>query len=79
MNLSQSPYLSLIEHHWNVVCNDIGILYVQLTILNQLHDAIIKVLIQISKSIFPNMAESLPVKTKVFLNSNCVRSVDIIK
>ncbi len=49
----QSPALNPIEHIWDVVEWEIRIMDVQLTNLQQLHDAIMSIWTKISKGLFP--------------------------
>ncbi len=55
----QSPDLNPIEHLWDVVEREIGIMDVQPTNLQQLRDAIMSIRTKISEECFQHLVESI--------------------
>ncbi len=55
----QSPYLNPIEHLWDLAEWEICIMDVQLTNLQQLHDAIMSIWTKISEECFQHLVESM--------------------
>ncbi len=60
----QSPDLNPIEHLWDVVEREIHIMDVQLTNLQQLHDAIVSIWTKISEECFLHLVELMPWRIK---------------
>ncbi len=56
----QSPDLNPIKHLWDVVEQEIHIMDVQLTNLQQLRDAIMSIWTRISEECFQHLVESMP-------------------
>ncbi len=56
----QSPDLNPIEHLWDVVEQEIHIMDVQLTNLQQLHEAIMSIWTKISEECFQHLVQSMP-------------------
>ncbi len=65
----QSPDLNPIEHLWDVVEQDIRIMDVQLTNLQQLRDAIMSIWTKISEECFQHLVESMPRIIKAVLKT----------
>ncbi len=65
----QSPDLNPIEHLWYVVEREIGIMYLQPTNVQQLHDAIMSIWTKVSEECFQNLVESMPRRVKAVLKA----------
>ncbi len=65
----QSPDLNPIEHLWDVVEQEICIMDVQPTNLQQLCDAIMSIWTKISEECFQYLIESMPRRIKAFLKA----------
>ncbi len=65
----QSPDLNPIEHLWDVVVQEIRIMNVQLTNLQQLRDAILSIWTKISEECFQHLVESIPRRIKAVLKA----------
>jgi len=65
----QSPDLNPIEHFWDVVEQEIRIMYMQPTNLQKLRDAIISVWTKISEECFQHLVESMPWRIKAVLKA----------
>ncbi len=66
---SQSPDLNPIEHLWDVVEQEIRIMDVQPTNLQQLRDAIMSIWTKISEECFQHLVESMPRRIKAILKA----------
>ncbi len=69
----QSPDLNPIEHLWDVVEREIHIMDIQPTNLQQLRDAIMSILTNISEECFQHLVESMPRRIKVVLKAKGVQ------
>ncbi len=65
----QSPYLTPIEHLWDVVEREICIMDVQPKNLQQLHDAIMSIWTKISEECFQHLVESMTRRIKAVLKA----------
>ncbi len=65
----QSPDLNPIARIWDVVEWEIRIMDVQLTILQQLRDAIVSIWTKISEECFQHLVESMPRRIKAVLKA----------
>ncbi len=65
----QSSDLNPIECVWNVVEQEIHIMDVQSTNLQQLHDAVMSIWTKISKECFQHLVESMPWRMKAVLEA----------
>ncbi len=74
--LTQSPDLNPIEHLWDVVEREIGIMDVQPTNLQQLCDAIMSIWTKISKECFQHLVESMPQIIKAIILSSATLKPD---
>ncbi len=66
----QSPDLNLIEHLWDMVEQEIHIMDVQPTNLQQLRDAIMSIWTKISEECFQHLVASMPRRIKAVLKAN---------
>ncbi len=69
----QSPDLNPIEHLWDVVEREIHIMDIQPTNLQQLRDAIMSILTNISEECFQHLVESMPRRIKAVLKAKGVQ------
>ncbi len=69
----QSPDLNPIEHLWDVVEQEIHIMDVQSTNLQQLCDAIMTIWTKISEECFQHLVESMPRRIKAVLKAKGVQ------
>ncbi len=69
----QSPDLNPLEHLWDVVEREIHIIDVQPKNLQQLRDAIMSILTNISEECFQHLVESMPRRIKVVLKAKVVQ------